>query len=1058
MQFPGLRPEAQVYSFEKLSHSQQEAFASIVGLMKSAVDKLNSANQKFTGCDKSKQRGFRPKKDNVNRMAFLSGGRGSGKTSLIYSLMNSREGEKTNSGGDTKMDYKLRKALGCLTPQIIWLRPIEMDSLPTPDYMMASILARVNEALNWFDEQVALKGEGAPPYPPMFYSGGDHSENARERFRRFEKNAVKAWHGNLAQHAARMDPDSYISDVLDTERARLKTMEEFSNVLRGLTEHHFSPCSDKKYLFVLPLDDFDLNPRISVKLIKLIRLISEPQLFTLVAGDIEVAEDVFNLDARDQLLHINERTNDPVDWGSSSAHSIVGRMAHESSSSAMRKLFPKSHTVKLDPMDWDEVFQFSQDRAMDSSQECEESSTKGEATEEPDDDSGKEKTIGEMLGAIPFEINTIPGGDRGDDGKQRDQYVAGYNVKSLKAFFDIEVRGLVFDERKALKATSPASLTLEKRTREDMVYTGPVLFKMNHRHAHDMWRMLDGYVQKKKEKENEKGTQNSDSKKFWVACVREIARELFLQSANDGEFFSKELCDTVMGAIQEDCYGKLQLDTHCLEIDQITGPRIHFSNPSTPGQVVVTQPKSWRVSATVEACPFNPSPHTVTLSSRAKAALMFLHDHLVLAEPSGIVGRSLMKKLDPPDWAHGLWPGGNGTGVKVPWPLPPLRSLWAHDLFSRCWAQVWEWMEEKETKYAIEDLISKGKEPFNLYLKYLWVKIGCGIFSGKEKKAELVPLASLTLYHLRQGNHTKESLIDYLKCERGASWKVLFANVEEGCRKKILSGYYKELEKQNNFCSEQTGGGNSRTEDGEYLELVKFIKTHVLVFLPDVAGRLRNTNESETAKDIEEVWKKHFAPKNLMNEILDEINELLCVDKEKKSRQEDGCPCGYIHGRRETLIRSWLAGIVCLMAPESGGKKEEWEAFLDKLNSVGDVGNRGNGNGSSGCLDEAPHIIKEILLEPDMVAEVRARRAKTAARFFDQGLFGELRFIYKPIRRSFASSIATHRERLVDRDFSPFYEDIVRASSLPDLERKAQARKLDVFLRIKGGGECSPSL
>jgi hypothetical protein len=47
-------------------------------------------------------------------------------------------------------------------------------------------------------------------------------------------------------------------------------------------------------LFVLPIDDLDLNPTACLAVLNLLRVVSVPRLFTVVLGDLEVAEVVVN--------------------------------------------------------------------------------------------------------------------------------------------------------------------------------------------------------------------------------------------------------------------------------------------------------------------------------------------------------------------------------------------------------------------------------------------------------------------------------------------------------------------------------------------------------------------------------------------------------------------------------------------------------------------------------------------------------------------------------------------------------------------------------------------
>ena len=84
-----------------------------------------------------------------------------------------------------------------------------------------------------------------------------------------------------------------------TERARLSLYDNLDMVLDKLARSTF-----KNPLFILPVDDFDLNPPACVGFLRLLRMMSVPRLFTLVLGDVHVAETVFNLKLSNSLAEV----------------------------------------------------------------------------------------------------------------------------------------------------------------------------------------------------------------------------------------------------------------------------------------------------------------------------------------------------------------------------------------------------------------------------------------------------------------------------------------------------------------------------------------------------------------------------------------------------------------------------------------------------------------------------------------------------------------------------------------------------------------------------------
>ena len=78
---------------------------------------------------------------------------------------------------------------------------------------------------------------------------------------RLKSDVSLAWDGNIDQRAAQLDPDAYAQEVMRAESARLGLNRRLSDVLAKLA--HVEHCRNQKrgpVLFVLPVDDFDLNP------------------------------------------------------------------------------------------------------------------------------------------------------------------------------------------------------------------------------------------------------------------------------------------------------------------------------------------------------------------------------------------------------------------------------------------------------------------------------------------------------------------------------------------------------------------------------------------------------------------------------------------------------------------------------------------------------------------------------------------------------------------------------------------------------------------------------
>jgi hypothetical protein len=151
-----------------------------------------------------------------------------------------------------------------------------------------------------------------------------------------------AWDGNLKAREGHLDPDSFAGEVIRTERARLSLPKNLEMVLDQLTRRTAgSP------LFILPIDDFDLDPPACLVLLRLLRLISVPRLFTLVLGDVAIAETILNLKLSSSLAQVADGVTNIAML--SVEPQEVGMMAGSVAAHTLRKLIPPAQRIPLEP-------------------------------------------------------------------------------------------------------------------------------------------------------------------------------------------------------------------------------------------------------------------------------------------------------------------------------------------------------------------------------------------------------------------------------------------------------------------------------------------------------------------------------------------------------------------------------------------------------------------------------------------------------------------------------------------------------------------------------------
>lgn len=131
-----LRPEAFAVQWHALTQRQQQAFAQIIDLLQAGVDDLRVHERQKNVHDLPPWMSDRRK----SRLAFIDGGRGTSKSTLLYALVRALSG----SG---RSDSPLSDRLLQLSEQVVLLEPLGMETLDNDTHLMAAILARVAKAV-----------------------------------------------------------------------------------------------------------------------------------------------------------------------------------------------------------------------------------------------------------------------------------------------------------------------------------------------------------------------------------------------------------------------------------------------------------------------------------------------------------------------------------------------------------------------------------------------------------------------------------------------------------------------------------------------------------------------------------------------------------------------------------------------------------------------------------------------------------------------------------------------------------------------------------------------
>ncbi len=349
-----LRRESHWLTWSGMTTSQQEAFGSIVHAFRDAVERSDQIAKKRKTPD---QAFFDAPPERPNKTLLITGDRGTGKSSLLMSLAHAtvrdwrpilrtdrRQADLPEGIGQIEQDLK------SLETRLVWLDPLDMELQEKHTNLLAAILTRVEIAL----ERIRDVSEHATE---LLRGMTSQSEQAIVELSRLMSDVSAGWDGNLPQRAGSLDPDSYATEVLRVERARADLTQRFGSVLEKLSEHFPWPRTIQRPLFVLPIDDFDLNPSQCLNILRMIRMLhhspNNTRLVSVVLGDIEIAKKMLMLRTLGERARMSEIKPDPQNF----KHFILDDL-HEFTSEALRKLLPPAQRSELVKMKSEEILNF----------------------------------------------------------------------------------------------------------------------------------------------------------------------------------------------------------------------------------------------------------------------------------------------------------------------------------------------------------------------------------------------------------------------------------------------------------------------------------------------------------------------------------------------------------------------------------------------------------------------------------------------------------------------------------------------------------------------------
>ena len=721
-----LRPEARALSWSRLEDAQKQAITRVVDLLIEAIESIPGENQEEFG--RGAPESFRIDNDRASRIVLLSGRRGTGKTTVLLTLRDLCRPERKPLPGDEIKDEEVRKKIAQVADRAIWLEPIDMEPLAESTNLLAAVLARINDAAQGpqaRDEDVKPRG--------LLDPGPDY-QDALLDLQRLENDVALAWDGNLSSRSAHIDPDHFAVEVMRAEHVRLALNRKLRDVLDKLARDVFRDRGRERAkggrIFIIPVDDFDLNPVRCLELLRILRMISVPRLFALVLGDVKVAETVFNLKLCGDLNRLADRLEGSklVSYASEDVLSMTSGIA----ASAMRKLIPPAQVVRLEFMTAGEALAFHP--------------------------AGTQAIpLHKILELLPLYEKT-----------KEENYHERQTLENLRRFFLVQPFHMVKSAPSAGMVGSPAevpartpanSSSEEDRTTraansaktseldqikkdvDESPYMVKELFQTSPRKIADLWhglvRLIDEGEQLQAANNDWKKSEHEPEVHHTRLTPRVVLEIINVFAHHCDQAISEDRVLTPEGkqVLHEALTATSrhwELDPGALRADLKEWPEHVFEFPThkVPGadllysQVMhARRSKGWRIQVLV--CHENRSI-PVPMERSTAATLMALYD-LISCSQAGPYGETLWEEMasrrkPPQDKAVTRWRVYPRQSVSIPWPDYPWASFREYDVFTSLWKDAIDWVARHPL----------SPESQLEHLVFAWIDIHYAVLEWKE--------------------------------------------------------------------------------------------------------------------------------------------------------------------------------------------------------------------------------------------------------------------------------------------------------------------------------------
>jgi hypothetical protein len=297
--------------------------------------------------------------DAVNRVVLIDGGRGSGKTVVLMRLLQfwsdavrqkpTAESEKSFKAAVDAVAARDRNASPgtdvTLNP-IIPIGFIQLALLDESANLMTYVSGYLHQVIESIVESRGTRSRaGVSPWTAVEDSGTHLSQS----WNQFLQAIAHASSDQTSQRMNKLDPEAWALELRDAEFRRRDISDRFYELMNTLVSDYAAKflSRDQVPMFVLAIDDADMRPQQSVRLLNVIRQLNHPRVGFVMTGDthlfVRMLTDSYLGRLRTPLraLDLDDNSQDQL-----ADRRFAARLARD----VYDKVVPRPHRYELPPL------------------------------------------------------------------------------------------------------------------------------------------------------------------------------------------------------------------------------------------------------------------------------------------------------------------------------------------------------------------------------------------------------------------------------------------------------------------------------------------------------------------------------------------------------------------------------------------------------------------------------------------------------------------------------------------------------------------------------------